>query len=150
MPSERTSTDQTFAQTVKTLFRLIQCIHHFAIANNQLNGTVSKSFEGKLTDLSRFVKPAYLTASLAQQIELIRWLQDATKSLVARFRERIDTFKRQLCTCLLNVSDSEKAQHLAEKWARKDIRSKLKDVTWVEFRSICKDWLPSNPNDTPM
>ena len=94
------------------LFRLIQCIHHCAIANNQLNDTVSKSFESKLTDFNRFVKPAWLTAPLAQQIELInsRRLQDVTESLVSHFRERIDAFKRQLSTFLLNVSDSEKAQ----------------------------------------
>ena len=70
-PSERTSQDQNFAQAVKTLFRIIQCIHHFAIANNQLNGTVTKSFEAKLSDLNKFVKPACPTASLAQQIDLI-------------------------------------------------------------------------------
>ena len=56
---------------MKTLFRLIQCIHHFAIAKNQLNDTVSKSFESKLTDLNRYVQLSWLTVSLAQQIELI-------------------------------------------------------------------------------
>ena len=121
--------------------RFYQCIHHFAIANNQLNGTVPKSFEGKLTDLNRFVKPACLTASLAQKIELInnRWLQDVTESLVSPFRERIDIFKRQLSTFRLNVWDSEKAQNLADKCARKILRSKLKDTTLAEFISICKD-----------
>ena len=147
-PSERTSQDQNFAQAVKTLFRIIQCIHHFAIANNQLNGTVTKSFEAKLSDLNKFVKPACPTASLAQQIDLInsRWLQDITESLVAHFRERIDNFKRQLSTFRLDLSDCEKAQTLAEKWARRNFRSKLKDCTLVEFRSICREWLSSNPN----
>ena len=42
--SEKTSADQNFAQTVKTLFRLIQCIHHFAIADYELNSTVSIFF----------------------------------------------------------------------------------------------------------
>ena len=87
-PSDRISQDQNFAQAVKTLFRIIQCIHHFAIANNQLNGTVTKSFETKLSDLNKFVKPACPTTSLAQQIDLInsRWLQDITESLVAHFK----------------------------------------------------------------
>ena len=108
---ERTSADQNFAQTVKAPFRLTQCIHHFVIAINQLNGTVSKRFDAKLTDLNRFVKPACLTASLTQQIELndSRWLKDVTDSLVSHFSERIDAFKRQLSTFRLNVSDSEKA-----------------------------------------
>ena len=56
-PPERTFADQNFAQTVKTLFRLIQYIHRLSIANNHLNGTVSKSFDGKLTGPNRFVKP---------------------------------------------------------------------------------------------
>ena len=97
-PSERTSADQNFAQTTKTFFRLIQYIHHFAIANNQLNDTVSKWFEAKLTDLNQFVNPTCLTASLVQKIELInsRWLQDVTESLMSHFRGRMDAFKRQL------------------------------------------------------
>ena len=144
IPPKRTSVDQNSAQTAKTLFRLIQCIHHFDIANNQLNGAESKIFEGKLTELNRFVKPACLTASLAQDIELMihsMWLQDVTESLVSRFRERLDAFKLQLSTFQLNVSVSEKAQNLAEKWARQNFRSKLKDATLVDFRSTCKDWL---------
>ena len=40
-----------------------------------------------------------------------------------------------------------KAQTLAEKWTGKNFRSKLKDTTLVEFRSICRVWLRSNPND---
>ena len=51
---------------MKTLFRIIQCIQHFAIANSQLNGTVTKSFEAKLADLNKFIKPACPTASLAK------------------------------------------------------------------------------------
>ena len=99
-PSERTSADQNFAHTVKTLFRLIQCIHYFSIANNQLNGTVSKTLRLNL-------KLACLTASLAQQIELnnSRWPQEVTECLVSQFRERIDAFKRQLSTFRLNVLD---------------------------------------------
>ena len=54
--SERISNDQNFAQVVKTLYRIIQYIHHFAIANSPFNGTVTKSFEAKLTDLNKFVK----------------------------------------------------------------------------------------------
>ena len=73
------------------------------------------------------------------------WLQDVTESLVSHYRERIDAFKRQLSTFRLNVSDSEIAQHLVGRWARKNFRSKLKDATLVEFRSICKD-----PDDTPL
>ena len=147
-PSERTSQDQNFAQGVKTLFRIIQRIHHFAIVNNQLNGTVTKSFEAKLSDFNKFVKPACPTASLAQQIDLInsRWPQDITESLVAHFRERIDNFKRQLSTFRLDLSDCEKAQTLAEKWPRRNFRSKLKDCTLVEYRSICREWLSSNLN----
>ena len=97
---ERTSQDQNFAQAAKTLFRIIQCIHHFTIANSQLNGTVTESFEAILSDPNKFVKPVCPTASLAQQIDLInsRWLQDITERLVAHFLERIDNFKRQLST----------------------------------------------------
>ena len=107
-PSERISDDQNFAQAVKTLFRIIQRIHHFAIANNQLNGIVTKSFEAKLADLNKFVKPAYPSAQ-AQQIDLInnRWLQDITESLVAHFRESNDNIKRQLSTFRLELSDCE-------------------------------------------
>ena len=105
-PQERTFADQNFAQTVKTLFRLIQCINHSAIANNQLNGTVSQSSEDKLTDLNQFVKAACLTASLSQQLIISRWIHDVTDSLLSHFRERPDAFKRQLSAFRLNFSDS--------------------------------------------
>ena len=92
--------------TVKSLFCITQCIHHFATDNNQVNEC------DKLSDLTVFKKPACRTASLAQQIDLInrRWLQHIIESLVSHFRERIDNFKRQLPTFRLNHSDSEKAQ----------------------------------------
>ena len=104
----------------------------------QLNGTVAKSFDAKLSDLNKFIKPACPTASLAQQIDLInsRWLHDIIESLVAHFSERIDNFKRQLSTFRLDLSDCEKAQTLAEKLVHRNFRSKLKDCTLVEFRSI--------------
>ena len=94
-PSERTSQDQNFA-------------------NNQLKGTVTTSFDAKLSDINKFVKPACPTASLAHQIDHInsRWLQDITESLVSHIRERIDNFKRHLSTFWLDHSDCEKGQTL--------------------------------------
>ena len=38
-----TSQDKNFAHAVKTLFCIIKCIHHIAVANNQLHGTVKKA-----------------------------------------------------------------------------------------------------------
>ena len=41
----------------------------------------------------------------------------------------------------------KKSRLWQKKRAHKIFRSKLKDCTLVEFISICRDWLRSNPND---
>ena len=107
-----------------SLFCTIQCIHHFAICNNQTNDNVTNC----LTSMNSRCP----TASLAQQIDLIssRWLHDITESLVSQFRKKIENFRCQLSMFRLNHSDSEKAQSWQKNGHIKNLDPSWKIVLW--------------------
>ena len=133
--------DPNFKMAVKTLYHLIQVLHHLAICLSQQEGKLTKGFQAKLSELNRWLKPACSTSKLKQELEIAHglWVTGVTEALITHYKERIAEFTKHLKSCSLNFQDFEKAQDLATSWARKNFRKKLTDKTLAEFRKICKD-----------
>ena len=67
-PNTQNTTTLTY---IKLLYKLIQCLHHITIIQQQQNGSFTKAFAQKLRSLNDFVKPANSGPQFRTKIEEI-------------------------------------------------------------------------------
>ena len=83
--------DPKFKVAVKTLYKLIQGLHHVSIMTGQQKGKLTKGFDSKLRELNRFFKPACPTDKLAADIQNknMEWIKSVTGVLISHYEAAV-------------------------------------------------------------
>ena len=126
-------------QYVKTFYKLLQCIHHLNIAEDQLKGNLSKAFKTKYEQLNDFIKPAFPNNKTQNVIEDINrtWTTNTLKALQNHYTDGIAT----LTNTIHKIDNKQLLQSAIERAlvrARKNFGRKLKHDTLIKFRETCE------------
>ena len=134
-------TDKTFAEVVKSLFKLIQVLHHLGIMMSQKTGPLTKGFQAKQRELKRFLKPACPSVDLTTRLEAVAqgWASGVTDILVDHYNDRVNVFKTLILSCSLSQQDFNRAKQIALSYAKKKFGRKLKDSILAKFEGVCAE-----------
>ena len=132
-PNTQNTTNLTY---IKLLYKLIQCLHHITIIQQQQNGSFTKAFAQKLRSLNEFVKPANSGPQIRTKIEEINraWVINMTNLLAEHYQQSISDLKNQIVALNLN---SVTIQDLLNQTIQRAIRNfghKLKPSTINKFK----------------
>ena len=140
--------DANFSLLVKTLFGLLQCLHHGSIQKNQVTGQFGKAFHLKINELNRFVKPARTNPSVQQAIQNVnlRWASEIGKTLARHYADSLTKLKDTAQQLLLDHNlDIERAKQIALSWAQRNYKKKLDKSTVDNFKTIVLELVNSDP-----
>ena len=135
--------DQNFALLVKTLFGILQCLHHASNQRSQREGhSGSRAFSSKIDELNRFVKPASTNPIVQQAIKNInnRWASEICKALALHYRDTLLKLKETVVRMLLEHNlDLNRAEQIALSWAHRNYKKKLDRSTVDQFKAMTFD-----------
>lgn len=142
------SRDANFALLVKTLFGILQCLHHGSIQKNQVSGQFGKAFHLKINELNRFVKPACTNPLVQQAIQNVnlRWASEIYKALARHYADSLKKLNDTAQQLLLDHNlDLERAKQIALSWAQRNYKKKLDKSTVDNFKTIVLELVNSGP-----
>ena len=120
---------QDFQILTRFYYQLIQFIHHYAIAQKQVQQQQfwTKAFSKKIQDLNKFVKPAKPNQAIKTNIQNIneKWAQDTNQALKQHYETQIEENLKQIRQSALPQNKRQEAKETALNWARKRFKRKL-------------------------
>lgn len=134
-------------QYVRLFYKLLQCIHHLNLTNDQLTGNISKAFRIKNRQLNDFIKPAFANEKIDNQIKSINsnWTKSILQSLKNHYSESIDLLLVQIRK--IKLQEAKLAFDKALKRGKKNFGKKLKNDTIEKFHTYFKSIeTDSNPD----
>ena len=124
---------QDFQILTRFYYQLIQFIHHYSIAQKQVEQQQfwTKAFSKKIQDLNKFVKPAKPNQAIQSSIKGIneKWAQDTNQALKQHYKAQIDDNLKQIKQTKLPQNKRQEAKNTAINWARKRFKKKLTSDT---------------------
>ena len=134
-----------FSPTVKSMWKLIQGLHHSRYLGSLEQGQLPKAFNMKKDELSRFWRPSGKNESFMSSIKNIGnlYFDSAIKILIEHYKVQALDMKVELEKCSLKSHDFKAAQDVAIKWARKNYGKKLKEETISEFQGMMEGIRPA-------
>lgn len=136
------SRDENFALLVKTLFGILQCLHHTFLLKTQSDGQFGKAFRLKVNELDRFVKPACSNQEVKQAVQNVnkRWAVEISKALSKHYTDNLSKFKETAHNLIFrHTLDHERAKQIAVSWAHRNYRKKLDKSTVALFKNIVNE-----------
>lgn len=133
---------------VRTFYKLIQCIHHQTIAQNQIAGQWSKAFQVKNKQLNDFIKPAFPNENVINAVKQINanWTKQILETLHTHYEQSIRELKTHIARIDHNIC--QQAMDAALSRAKRNFGKKLTLQTIKTYHQICRESVSQkSPND---
>ena len=140
--------DDNFRILVKTLYGILQCIHHCSLLKSQSDGHFGKAFRLKVNELNKFVKAGNSTPKVKQDIERVneRWAAEISKTLFKHYTDQLSKFTETAHNLIFgHTLDHERAKQIALSWAQRNYKKKLDKSTVTRFKTTLNDICSTDP-----
>ena len=123
---------------VKIFYKLLQCLHHISVMQNQKSGTYTKAFRTKVHHLNDFIRPANSDSKIRNAVNAINndWVFHMTKTLISHYSASIDTLLHKIRSLNLSKHIMQEITELALTRAKRFHGNKLGSATIREFRNL--------------
>ena len=129
---------------VRTFYKLLQCIHHQNIINDQINGNWSKAFKNKNRQLNDFIKPVFPTEIVKNEIKSINlnWTLQILETLNTHYTDSATKLKMEIEAIPQNIKQDSLEKAISR--AKKNFGKKLKPDTIQKLNEMSKSAQPKN------
>ena len=130
---------------VRTSYKLLQCIHHQTITSAQINGNWSKAFKNKNRQLNDFIKPAFPTETVQNEIRSINlnWTLQILETLNTHYTDSAAKLKTEIQT--IPQIEKQDALEKAISRGKKNFGKKLRPTTIHQLKEMCNSTQPDKP-----
>ena len=131
---------------IKTLYQILQCLHHQRNFNKGNAGP--KSFRKKQADLKKFLRPAQANQQFreAYEAQVNTFMQGTLHTIKDHYKGRLESLRLELQ--LKNKSKLNQAIEVALRWGNRNFGNNLSTLTIEEFRTTVAAY-SSHPMDNP-
>ena len=125
----------------KLFYQVLQLLHHATIARDQANGKLPLSFQKKVAQLSKFLRPARPTPTTRNKLQEVNvsWAKQIGATVLNHYRESLERV-----TATLREFDPSRetfwgARLTALRWGHKNFGKKLQEYTVTKFGETLRE-----------
>jgi len=128
---------QIHKSDIKTLYHLIQCLHHKE-RTQQKSDTHSHAFSRKRRELHRFLKPAQETTQFREKYNGLvnKFISETVRALSEHYNNRINTLIQKIKDKKAPKETIETASQIGLRWAKRNFGKKLSTATVRRFQVL--------------